>query len=61
MSLHAAKYLKPRHSFSARRSRSGFTRELAAHLGRVLVGIETSEQMHDMVREFHDGFNPGGL
>ena len=37
----------------------GFDRELAAHLCRVLVGIEAGKQMQDPIWQFHDGFNPG--
>jgi hypothetical protein len=34
-------------------------RELTAHLGRVLVGVETGEQMQDTIGEFHDALHPG--
>jgi hypothetical protein len=34
---------------------------LTAHRGSVLIGVETGEQVHDMVGEFHNGFNPGGF
>jgi hypothetical protein len=39
----------------------GLNRELAAHFGRVLVGIEAGKQMHNVIRQSHDGFNPRGF
>ena len=44
-----------------RRLLRGLNRELAAHFGRVLVGIEPGKEMQDPIWQFHDGFNPGSL